>query len=89
MIFGDKRHPRILIHFLNSVIRPNSPIVSIDIKQTELSRELASQKGVRLDIVAETENKEIISIEMQKGREPHMVARSILLVKTILRTIRS
>jgi len=77
MIFGDKRHPRILIHFLNSVIRPNSPIVSIDIKQTELSRELASQKGVRLDIVAETENKEIISIEMQKGREPHMVARSL------------
>ena len=77
MIFGDKRHPRILIHFLNSVIRPDSPITSIDIKQTELSKDLVSQKGVRLDIVATTENNEIISIEMQKGREPHMVARSL------------
>ena len=77
MIFGDKRHPRILIHFLNSVIRPNSPITSIDIKQTELSKDLVSQKGVRLDIVATTENNEIISIEMQKSREPHMVARSL------------
>ena len=77
MIFGDKRHPRILIHFLNSVIRPDSPITSIDIKQTELSKDLVSQKGVRLDIVATTESGEIISIEMQKGREPHMVARSL------------
>ena len=74
---GDKRHPRILIHFLNSVIRPNFPITSIDIKQTELSKDLVSQKGVRLDIVATTENNEIISIEMQKSREPHMVARSL------------
>lgn len=77
MIFGDKRHPRILIHFLNSVIRPQSPITSIDIRQTELSKDLVSQKGVRLDIVATTESNEIISIEMQKGREPHMVARSL------------
>ena len=34
IIFGDKRHSRILIHFLNAVIQPESPIVKVDIKPT-------------------------------------------------------
>lgn len=76
MIFVAKRHPRILIHFLNSVIPPPSPLTSIDIRQTEL-KDSISQKGVRLDIVATTESDELLSIEMQKSRDNHMVVRSL------------
>ncbi|MDR3031165.1 MAG: Rpn family recombination-promoting nuclease/putative transposase [Holosporales bacterium] len=31
IIFGDTKHPRILIHFLNCVIKPKSPIKNVEI----------------------------------------------------------
>ena len=75
IIFGDQKHSRVLIHFLNAVIQPKSPIKSVKITQTELTRELVTQKGVRLDIAATTEDNQIISIEMQKGVDKHMDKR--------------
>ena len=77
IIFGDKRHSRILIHFLNAVIQPESPIVKVDIKPTELTPDTVSQKGVRLDILAISDDGSQINVEMQKSASPHMVARSL------------
>lgn len=77
MIFGDKRHSRILIHFLNSVIRSDHPIKEVEIKKTELTPENIAQKGVRLDILATTDTGEIINIEMQKKNEKDMSARAL------------
>ena len=77
MIFGDKRHSRILIHFLNSVIKPIHPIKEVEIKKTELTPENISQKGVRLDILATTDNGELVNIEMQKKDEKDMSARAL------------
>ena len=67
IIFGDKRHSRILIHFLNAVIQPKSPIVNVDIKPTELTPDTVSQKGVRIDILAISDDGSQINIEMQKS----------------------
>lgn len=77
IIFGDKRHSRILIHFLNAVIQPKSPIVKVDIKPTELTPDTVSQKGVRLDILAISDDGSQINVEMQKSASPHMVARAL------------
>ena len=77
IIFGDKRHSRILIHFLNAVIQPKSPIVKVDIKPTELTPDTVSQKGVRLDILAISDDGSQINVEMQKSAAPHMVARAL------------
>ena len=77
MIFGDKRHPKVLIHFLNSVIQPESPIVSVDIKPSELTPDVVAQKGVRLDILATTNDGTQINVEMQKNSDKYMVARSL------------
>ncbi|MDR3224411.1 MAG: Rpn family recombination-promoting nuclease/putative transposase, partial [Holosporales bacterium] len=52
MIFTDPEHPMVLVHFLNSVIKPKSLIKNIEIKSTELTPEYVEKKGVRLDIVA-------------------------------------
>ena len=77
IIFGDKRHSRILIHFLNAVIQPESPIVKVDIKPTEFTPDTVSQKGVRLDILAISDDGSQINVEIQKSASPHMTARAL------------
>lgn len=76
-IFGDPKNSNILIHFLNSVIKPSDPITRVEIAQTELTSEMFSTKSIRLDILAETNNHELIDIEMQKGKDDFMSYRSI------------
>ena len=77
IIFGNQKNSRILIHFLNSVIQHKSPIVKVHINQTELSRDLVAQKGVRLDILATTSDGTQINVEMQKNVNPNMIARAL------------
>ncbi|MDR2646001.1 MAG: Rpn family recombination-promoting nuclease/putative transposase [Holosporaceae bacterium] len=77
MIFGNPKHSRILIHFLNCVIKPETPIKSVKIEKTELTPEYAAQKGVRLDIVAVTDSGEILNIEMQRKDEKNITARAL------------
>ena len=77
ILFGDQKHPRILIHLLNSIIRDPYPITEVEIKQTELSPEFVGQKGVRLDILAKASDGRLINVEMQKFDEHNMVPRSL------------
>ena len=77
MIFADPKHERVLIHFLNCAIESKSPITKVKVLNSEITAEHLLQKGSRLDIQAETNNNELIDIEMQVGRDPHMVGRSL------------
>lgn len=77
MIFADPKHERVLLHFLNSTIESKAPITKVKILNSEIAADHISQKGSRLDIQAETDNNELIDIEMQVGHDPHMVGRSL------------
>ncbi len=77
ILFGDQRHPRILIHFLNSVLDLENPIKSVQIKQTELTPEVLMQKGSRLDVLATTDTGEIINVEIQKKDGKNIKERSL------------
>ncbi len=77
MIFADPKHERVLLHFLNSTIESKAPITKVKILNSEITADHISQKGSRLDIQAETDNNELIDIEMQVGHDPHMVGRSL------------
>jgi predicted transposase/invertase (TIGR01784 family) len=79
LLFSDKRCERMLIHLLNSIVDPagRNPITNVEIRKTELTPEYLGGKEVRLDIVAETSNEEIVNIEMQKGEDPDMPVRSL------------
>ena len=56
MIFGDERHPRILIHFLNSVIKPETPIKKVSIRrESATNQDHVLDKCPRLDIIADTD----------------------------------
>ena len=77
MIFTDPKHERLLIHFLNCAIEAKDPIKSAKILNGEITKRHVSQKGSRLDIRAETNSGEIVDIEIQVGRDEHMVGRAL------------
>ena len=64
LIFGNEKHPNILISFLNSVIKPKNKITSVKIKNVELEKKHIEDKFSRLDVKAITSNKEVVNIEI-------------------------
>ena len=76
-IFGSEEHPEILISFLIAVLKPKKPIVSVEIKNSDLEKEYIEDKFSRLDVKALTSNKEIINIEIQLKNEYNMIQRSL------------
>ena len=76
-IFGSEKHPNILISFLNAVINPIEPIVSVDLKDTDINKESQKDKFSRLDIKAITSNGEHVNIEIQLKNEYNIVKRSL------------
>ncbi len=76
-IFGNEKHPNILISFLNAVIKPNDLIKSVQIKNTDIEKEHIEDKYSRLDIKAVTNNGEHINIEIQVKNEYNMIKRSL------------
>lgn len=76
-LFGNQKHPRLLIHLLNSIIDTASPITGVTIRQSELSPELIGKKGVRLDVLAETQDKRLINVEIQKKNEHNIKEPSL------------
>ena len=59
-IFGNERNPKILISFLNAVIKPNDLIKSVQIMNTDIEKESIEDKFSRLDIKAKTNKNEFI-----------------------------
>ena len=77
ILFGNPKHPNLLISLLNSILDTEKPIVGVTIKQTELTPEFLMKKGVRLDVLAETSDGRLINIEIQKRNEHNMKERSL------------
>ena len=76
-IFGSEENPKILIGFLNAVLKPSIPIVEVEIKNTDIEKVHIEDKFSRLDVKARTSNKEIINIEIQLKNEYNMIQRSL------------
>lgn len=76
-IFGNEKHPEILISFLNAVIKPKSLIKSVEIRNTDIDKEYLSDKYSRLDIKALTDKGEYVNIEIQVKNEYNMIKRSL------------
>ena len=76
-IFGNEKHPKILISFLNAVIKPENKIVSVTLKDTEITKDNLEDKFSRLDVKAITSNGEHINIEIQLKNENNMVKRTL------------
>ena len=76
-IFGNEKHPKILISFLNSVMTNSDPIESVEILNTDIEKEHIDDKFSRLDIKAKTNKGEVVNIEIQLKNEYNMIKRSL------------
>ena len=76
-IFGNENNPRILISFLNAVIKPKDLIQSVQIMNNDIDKESIEDKFSRLDIKAKTNKNELINIEIQIKDEHNMIKRSL------------
>ena len=76
-IFGNENNPKILISFLNAVIKPKDRIKTVQVMNNEIDKESIDDKFSRLDIKAKTDKDELINIEIQIRDEHNMVKRSL------------
>ena len=76
-IFGNEKHPDILISFLNAVMKPKDLIKSVKIINSDIEKEHIEDKYSRLDIKAVTNKGEYINIEIQVKNEYNMIKRSL------------
>lgn len=76
-IFGNENNPRILISFLNAVIKLKDLIETVQIMNNDIDKESIEDKFSRLDIKTKTNKNELINIEIQIKDEHNMVNRNI------------
>ena len=76
-IFGNEKHPNVLISFLNAVLNPIDPIESVELKDTTIEKNHLEDKYSRLDVKAITNKGEYINIEIQLKDEYNMIKRSL------------
>lgn len=76
-IFGNEKHPNILISFLNAVLNPSDPIKSVTLQDTTIEKEYLTDKYGRLDVRATTDKGEHINIEIQLDNKYNMIKRSL------------
>ena len=74
-IFGDPKHSRILIYFLNSIIE--TKIVSVEILSGNILPEDITTKWSRLDVLAKAQDGELINIEIQIKDQGNMLPRCL------------
>ena len=78
-IFGSEENKEILVSFLNAVLKSTNDniITEVSIKNTDVEKEYLTDKFSRLDVLATTNRKETINIEIQLKNEQNMIKRSL------------
>lgn len=76
-IFGNEKHPNILISFLNAVIKSDDKIKTVKLMETDINPDSIEDKFSRLDVKAITDRGEHINIEIQLKNEYNMIKRTL------------
>jgi predicted transposase/invertase (TIGR01784 family) len=76
-IFGDPKHTSILINFLNSIVQCKTPITKVKIENIEMFPEALGDKWSYLDVLATTQDGEIINIEIQLNNKGNTIPRTL------------
>jgi len=75
-LFGAESHKRVLVCLLNSILKDKPHIESIELLNTELTKDIEGGKSPRLDIRARTDDETIVNIEMQCSDKGNLINRS-------------
>jgi predicted transposase/invertase (TIGR01784 family) len=75
-VFGVESHKRVLVCLLNSILRGNPQVDSIELDNTEIPKDSSDGKSVHLDIKAKTPEGLIVNIEIQCANRGELIHRS-------------
>ncbi len=74
-VFGDERNSEILIHLVNAILKPESPIVRIQILNPFQHKDIAEGKLTVLDIRARDQSGRLLNVELQLLLPPYFRER--------------
>jgi predicted transposase/invertase (TIGR01784 family) len=75
-IFGAESHKRVLVCLLNSILKDNPRIATVELDNVEIPRDKKDGKDVRLDIRARTPDGAVLDIEIQCVNRGELIHRS-------------
>lgn len=76
-IFGNEKEKSVLLSFLNSAIKSESPLVDVELRNVEITKEAIEDKNSRLDVKAVADDGTIINVEIQLRNEYNMPKRTL------------
>lgn len=76
-IFGSENEKTVLLSFLNTAIKPIDPIVDVELRNVEITKEAIEDKNSRLDVKAVTDDGTIINVEIQLTNKYNMPKRTL------------
>ncbi|MGL5901238.1 MAG: Rpn family recombination-promoting nuclease/putative transposase [Cetobacterium sp.] len=76
-IFGNEKEKSVLLSFLNSAIKSESPLVDVELRNVEMTKEAIADKNSRLDVKAVANDGTIINVEIQLRNEYNMPKRTL------------
>ncbi|MBI2376264.1 MAG: Rpn family recombination-promoting nuclease/putative transposase, partial [Deltaproteobacteria bacterium] len=77
MLFAAPENRDILIALLTAVLRPASPIRSVEVRNPEVTRRAVQDKGIVLDLLVELEDGTMFDVEMQAQKRPGFRNRAL------------
>ncbi|MEZ6091368.1 MAG: PD-(D/E)XK nuclease family transposase [Pirellulaceae bacterium] len=79
LMLGSPDHPDVTIHFLNSLLKLDAPIVEIEILNPLVGKDRSEDKVIVLDILARDSLGRLFNIEMQTRIIPLSFPNRLLL----------
>jgi predicted transposase/invertase (TIGR01784 family) len=77
ILFAAPENRELLISLLTAVLRPSSPIVSVEVLNPQMPKELVTDKGAVLDLHVKLADGREVDVEMQAGQRPGLRSRAL------------
>ncbi len=84
-ILGSEQHKGLLIDFLNAILAPDKPIVTVELLNPYNEREFLGDKLSIVDVKAQDEQQRFYQIEIQLAAFPSLTARMLYNWSTLYR----
>ena len=65
LMIGSPQHPAVTVHFLNAMLQPSVPIVSVEILNPLIGKDRSEEKIVVLDVLARDAEGRLFNVEIQ------------------------
>ncbi|MBT9557544.1 MAG: Rpn family recombination-promoting nuclease/putative transposase, partial [Myxococcales bacterium] len=76
-LFGSPAHTDLLVDFLNAILRPETPIVGVQLADPAGERLGTADKAVTLDVKARDASGRAFNVELQRWRHPALAERAL------------